>query len=106
VRLVSHHTITPMMPMTVRMPPKIPSVAVPPTDPAFGSAGGVVPGVEALGVGVEVLSQIQLAFPVQVALRHSPAEQLSPDAQSLVVTHELLHPVGGVGDGVGHKQLD
>ena len=88
--------------------PKPNTVVVPSTDPALGSCsvgvgdGRVVPVVVE---GVGVLSHKQFALSGQSVLRHKPAEHIIPDAQSPLETQPLLHPFGGVGDGVGHKQL-
>ena len=83
-------------------------VVVPNTDPAFGSCSvgvGEGRGVPVVVVGVGVLPHKQLALSGQSVLRHKPAEHIMPDAQSPFETHPLLHPFGGVGDGVGRKQF-
>lgn len=83
------------------------TVVVPNTDPAFGSCSvGVGDGrvVPVPGVGV-LPPHRQLALSGQSVLRHKPAEHIMPDAQSPFETQPLLHPFGGVGDGVGHTQL-
>lgn len=79
-------------------------VVVPSTDPALGKVGVGDGFTLVCGVGVD--RQVQLGRSVQDGLRHAPNAQLSPDAQSLLVTQLLLHPLGGVGDGVGQAQLD
>ena len=56
------------------------------------------------GVGV-LPPHRQFALSGQSVLRHKPAEHIMPDAQSPLETQPLLHPFGGVGDGVGHAQL-
>lgn len=81
-------------------------VVVPSTDPAFGNCSvGVGEGRDVPVGGVGVFPHKQFAFPGHTALLHKLDEQIMPDAQSLLDTHPLLHPFGGVGDGVGHKQL-
>ena len=82
---------------------------VPKTDPAFGNCEvGVGVGrfpVVVDGVGVD--EHKQFVFSEHAAVRQRPFdEQTSPAAQSLLVTHPLLHPFGGVGEGVGQRQFD
>lgn len=83
-------------------------MVVPKTDPAFGSCsvgvgdGRVVPVVV---VGVGVLPHKQFALSGHILLLQRPEEHIIPDAQSPFDTQPLLHPFGGVGDGVGQRQL-
>ncbi|MBI5151445.1 MAG: hypothetical protein HZA34_02625 [Candidatus Pacebacteria bacterium] len=82
---------------------------MPKTDPAFGNVEvgvGVGRDVPVVVVGVGDEEQRQFALLKHAAVRQRLFEHTSPAAQSLFVTQPLLHPFGGVGEGVGQRQLD
>lgn len=63
---------------------------------------GPVPATGVFGVGATVaaISQVQLVFSVQFALRHDPPSHISPERQSAFIVQPLLQLAKGRGVGV------
>ncbi len=72
---------------------------------------GPEPVTGVVGVGAAATSQIQFVLSVQLGLRHEPEIHTSPELQSVLTLHPLLHDERtGVGVGVAvavtQEQLD